>query len=213
MWGTPIYLADADSTDSTIDVAKTVAYEEGLDLYIVVGGLPAVGRNNGARCSRTTACRPPAYLLFLDADVVLQDSTFIDRVLCLMKTKNLDCATTDIHTPDGALMSKLLYFGNNICQRASRFFGIPYSTGMCMFFRREAFNELGGFNEKAQFAEDFMLSRHVGWRRFRVVNGGVATSDRRMKKMGYWKLAKLFVTTALLSGRESQFTKDHNYWS
>jgi glycosyltransferase involved in cell wall biosynthesis len=206
MRGTPIYLADAGSTDSTINTARIAAYENGLTLHVVGGGLPAAGRNIGAFWSKSV------YLLFLDADVELQDPTFIRRVIDKMDNEELDCATTDIHTPNGALLSKLMYFGNNICQRASRFFGIPYSTGMCMFFRRSAFDALRGFNDKAQFAEDFMLSRNVSPKRFRVIRGGVATSDRRMQKMGHWQLAKLFVGTALLSGRESQFTKDHGYW-
>ena len=82
-----------------------------------------------------------------------------------------------------------------------------------MFFDRQCFERLGGFHEGALFAEDYLLSKQVGWRRFRVLPGGVATSDRRMQKMGYWKLAKLFFGTAILSHRTNQFLKDHGYWS
>lgn len=173
---------------------------------IIPGGLPAVGRNNGARLAHSR------YLLFLDADVTLEDPEFIDRVIGEMRAKALHCATTDIHSPQGARLSKIAYGVNNFFQRGSRFFGTPFSTGMCMFFDRQIFERLGGFNEKALFAEDYMLSKQVNGSRFRVIPGGVATSDRRMQKMGYWKLAKLFLTTALFSHRESQFTKDHNYW-
>lgn len=177
-----------------------------LGFEVIPGGLPAVGRNNGARLADSR------YLLFLDADVELEDGEFLDRVIGAMRDKNLHCATTDIHCPKGKVLSKVAYSVNSFFQRGSRFIGTPFSTGMCMFFDREEFNRLGGFNEKALFAEDYMLSRMVDWRRFRVVRGGVATSDRRMQKMGYWKLAKLFFGTALFAHRESQFTKDHGYW-
>ena len=37
----------------------------------------------------------------------------------------------------------------------------PFATGMFMLFDREVFWELGGFNEKALFAEDYLLSKGV----------------------------------------------------
>ena len=191
-----VYLADANSSDYT----KLVASKVYTGLKIVGGGLPAVGRNNGAFMSDSK------YYLFLDADVILQDSTFIRRVISVMNKKNLDCVTTDIHT-NGNWKSKSMYLGNNICQRASRFFGIPYSTGMCMFFRSMTFWELGGFNEKVKFAEDFELSRKVNPKKFRVIGGGVLTSDRRFKKTGYWKMITLFIKTAL-----GYNVWDNDYW-
>jgi glycosyltransferase involved in cell wall biosynthesis len=207
MYQVPIYLADAGSTDGTADIARFMASRLNLlELHVIKGGLPAVGRNYGAFNSASR------YVLFLDADVELEDPTFIDRVIGEMRAKGLHCATTDIHCPDGNWKSKVAYFINNFYQRGSRFFGTPFSTGMCMFFDRRVFEQLGGFPEDALFAEDYQLSKQVGWRRFRVIPGGVKTSDRRMQKMGYWKLAKLFFTTALFSSRDSQFTKNHGYW-
>lgn len=204
---TRIVLADAGSTDAT--VALATAHAEASHLFFfeaIKGGLPAVGRNAGARLADTR------YLLFLDADVVLEDTHFIEEAVAVMRAEGLHCATTDIHCPTGSWKSRLCYGISNFYQRGSRFFGTPFATGMCMFFERKAFERLGGFHEGALFAEDYLLSKQVGWRRFRVVPGGVATSDRRMRKMGYWKLAKLFLGTALLSHRPGQFLKDHGYW-
>ena len=201
-----IFVADAGSTDLTTSAARAAADMYGLNVEIIQGGLPAVGRNAGAKRAESR------YLLFLDADVEIPDQYLIERAIQLMRAKGLHCATTNIACPYGAFRSKLAYAVNNFYQRGSRFFGTPFSTGMCMFFSREVFNQLGGFNEKALFAEDYMLSKRVKWNRFRVVPGYVTTSDRRFQKMGYWKLAKLFLGTALFSHRESQFTKDHGYW-
>jgi len=152
-------------------------------------------------------------VVFLDADVVLEDTHFIEETIAEMRARGLHCATTDIHCPQGSWKSRLAYGISNFYQRGSRFFGTPFATGMCMFFDRKVFEALGGFREDALFAEDYLLSKQVGWRRFRVLPGGVATSDRRMRKMGYWRLARLFLTTALLSHRQGQFTKDHGYWN
>jgi glycosyltransferase involved in cell wall biosynthesis len=201
-----IILADAGSADDTARAAHNAAWLYGLRLTCTHGGLPAVGRNVGARLAKTR------YLLFLDADVQLEDPEFVETAINTMRAKGLHCVTTDIHCPTGKWRSKLAYFVNNIYQRISRFGGTPFATGMCMFFDRKMFEQLGGFNEKALFAEDYMLSKQVNWKRFRVIRGGVATSDRRMAKMGYWGLAKLFLYTAAFSHRESTFTKDHGYW-
>ena len=207
MYQVPIILADANSTDHTRDTATLLASRLNLlQFRIIDGGLPAVGRNAGAKLATSR------FLLFLDADVTLEDPNFIENAIAEMRAKNLHCVTTDIHCPDGNWKSKVAYSISNFYQRGSRFFGTPFATGMCMFFRRDVFVRLDGFNEGALFAEDYLLSKQVGWRRFRVVPGGVATSDRRMQKMGYWKLAKLFFGTAILSHRSNQFLKDHGYW-
>jgi glycosyltransferase involved in cell wall biosynthesis len=50
---TAIILADAKSTDRTRVLANTYAFELNLNLRIVNGGMPAVGRNTGARFAKT----------------------------------------------------------------------------------------------------------------------------------------------------------------
>ena len=51
MRSTKVYLADANSTDGTRAIAKS--FKDRLDVQVIPGGLPAVGRNNGARCALT----------------------------------------------------------------------------------------------------------------------------------------------------------------
>jgi glycosyltransferase involved in cell wall biosynthesis len=94
MPSTKLYLADANSTDGTPqDVALTFA--GWLDIEVMPGGLPTVGRNAGAR----RACTP--YLLFIDADIELSDATLVRRAVELMKSKDLHCVTTNIACPSG----------------------------------------------------------------------------------------------------------------
>src|SRR6185312_9981326 len=72
---TKVYVADAGSTDCTAAIAELCAARLNLKLEIIPGGLPAAGRNAGARRATTP------YILFMDADVELGDSTLLRRAM------------------------------------------------------------------------------------------------------------------------------------
>jgi glycosyltransferase involved in cell wall biosynthesis len=204
MPATRVLVADAGSTDGTPQIAlHTCDY---LRVEVIAGGLPSVGRNAGAKLAHT------AYVMFLDADVELRDRTLLGRAVELMKRKRLHCVTTNIWCEDGSWSDKMLYFWNNVAQYGSRLVK-PFSTGMFMLFDREKFIELGGFNEKALYAEDYLLSQKVERSRFGIVGGHVHTTNRRFKKMGHSKIAGMFLRTALNTWNESYFLRDQRYWS
>ncbi len=200
---TKVFVADAASTDGTVDVA--LAMRDWLNVSVIPGGLPSVGRNAGARLAVTP------YVLFVDADVVLHDRTLLRRALEKMRRRKLHCLTTNIWCPDGDWRDHLLYGGNNIFQYAGAWVK-PFATGMFMLFDKGRFDELGGFNENALFAEDYLLSKRVSPRRFGIVSGNVGTTNRRFRKMGHARMAALFLRTALNSWNESYFLRDHSYW-
>ena len=203
MSNTKVYLADAGSTDGTPEIARS--YREWLDVEVIPGGLPAVGRNRGARRARTP------YVLFIDADIELADPTLLRRSVERMKKKQLHCLTTNIACPAGTLMDRALYTGNNLMQQLSRLYR-PFSTGMFMLFEKARFEALGGFHERALYAEDYLLSQKVARNKFAIVRGRVLTTNRRFKKMGHFKLTRLFLNTALHTWNESYFLRDHKYW-
>ncbi len=200
---TKVYLADANSTDGTPEIARS--YSDWLDIEVIAGGLPAAGRNHGARLARTP------YVLFIDADIEILDPTLIRRSLELMKHMRLHCLTTNIACPDGGLWDRWLYAGNNLMQYLSVLYR-PFSTGMFMMFDRAEFERLGGFHEQALYAEDYLLSQKVARSRFGIVPGQVVTTNRRFKKMGHFNLVRLFLNTALHTRNESFFLRDHKYW-
>src|SRR5215470_8030990 len=105
MPNTKVYVADANSTDGTPDIVR--GYAPSLDIEVIPGGLPAVGRNSGAR----RACTP--YVLFIDADIDVPDRTLVRRAVDLMKRKRLHCVTTNIACPSGSILDQFLYGGSN----------------------------------------------------------------------------------------------------
>jgi hypothetical protein len=147
----------------------------------------------------------------MDADVELADETLIRRCVERMKAEKLHLVTTNILCRD-SVVGKVFYGGNDFFQYLSRLYK-PFATGMFMMFDREKFNELGGFNEGALFAEDYLLSQKVQRRHFRIVRGGVYTTNRRFRKMGYGRVTLLFFRTAFNTHNEQFYLRDHKYWS
>lgn len=203
MSDTKLYLADANSSDGTPDIARS--YAPWLNIEVIPGGLPSAGRNAGARRAQAR------YVLFLDADIELTDVSLIRRAVELMKRKKLHCVTTNIACPAGGTWDRVLYAGNNLMQHMSRLYK-PFSTGMFMLFDKAEFDALGGFHEQALYAEDYLLSQKVARGKFGIVPGHIVTTNRRFKKMGHFRLMRLFLNTALHTHSERFFLRDHKYW-
>ena len=75
MRSTKVFLADAGSTDGTQELA--MSFTGRLDIEVIPGGLPSVGRNAGAGRAITP------YVLFIDADMELKDPTLLRRTMSL----------------------------------------------------------------------------------------------------------------------------------
>jgi glycosyltransferase involved in cell wall biosynthesis len=203
MTGVRVLVADAGSVDGTPEVALT--FRDRLALEVIPGGLPSVGRNAGAQLATTK------YVLFLDADVELTEPTLLRRALWTMRRRELHLVTTNIACRHGGFFDDLLYVGNNLMQYIGSFLK-PFATGMFMLFERDVFWKLGGFNERAMFAEDYLLSKDVATKRFRIVKGKVFTTNRRFQKLGHGKMVFMFFQTMLHSWDDEYFLRDRGYW-
>ncbi len=203
MPSTKVFVADAGSTDGTPELALSFASR--LDLEVIPGGLPSVGRNAGARRAQTP------YVLFIDADMELKDPALVRRALHLAVRRKLECVTTNIWCSSGRLRDHALYLGNNIAQYGSMLVR-PFSTGMFMLFEKAAFDRLGGFHEGALYAEDFLLSKKVPNRKFGIVRGRVHTTNRRFRNMGHARIVGLFLKTMFNTWNDNYFLRDHGYW-
>ena len=198
-----VFVADAGSTDGTQAIA--LSYRDRLDLEVIPGGLPSVGRNAGAKRATTK------YVLFIDADMELTDPTLVRRAVRCAARRGLHCVTTNIWCREGRLRDHLMYVGSNLTQYGS-FLLRPFATGMFMLFDRERFHALGGFHEQALYAEDYLLSKQVSRFRFGIVRGKIETTNRRFRNMGYRKIVGLFLKTAVHTFNDSYFLRDQGYW-
>ena len=200
---TRVLVADAGSSDGTRELA--LGFCDRLNVEVVPGGLPSVGRNAGARLAATK------YLLFLDADVELPEPTLLRRAMWRMRRRRLHLVTTNIACREGSFFDDLLYAGSNFMQRVGSVTK-PFATGMFMLFDREVFWALGGFNERALFAEDYLLSKGVARTRFRIVRGKVLTTNRRFQKLGHGRMVWMFFKTMVHSWDDGYFLRDQGYW-
>lgn len=204
MSSTRVLVADANSTDGTPEIV--MSFRDRLNVAVIHGGMPACGRNQGAAQADTP------YVLFLDADIELAEPWLIRKCVEKAEKKQLQCVTTNILCKDGTWVDKLFYVGNDLFQYLS-YLHRPFATGMFMLFDRTKFWELGGFNEKILFAEDYRLSQKVSSRRFAIVRGGVYTTNRRFQRMGHLRTGWLFLWTAMNFWNERHFLRDHKYWA
>jgi glycosyltransferase involved in cell wall biosynthesis len=203
MSSTKILVADANSTDGTPEIV--LAFRDRLNVSVIRGGMPSVGRNLGAARAEST------YVLFLDADIELAHPSVLRRAVELAQHKHLHCVTTNIVCREGNWIDKLIYVGNDCFQYLSCLH-LPFATGMFMLFDVKKFRELRGFNEQVHFAEDYLLSQQVERKRFGIVRGGVYTTNRRFQKMGHLRVGWLFLKTAMNYWNENYFLRDHKYW-
>jgi glycosyltransferase involved in cell wall biosynthesis len=81
-------VADAGSTDGTPEVV--MGFRDRLQVEVIPGEMPAVGRNSGAALAQTP------YVLFLEADVELASDTLIRRAMESAREKDLHCVITNI---------------------------------------------------------------------------------------------------------------------
>jgi glycosyltransferase involved in cell wall biosynthesis len=203
MSSTRVLVADANSTDGTRQAV--LSFADRLNVSIIRGGMPSVGRNLGAAQADST------YVLFLDADIELAHPSVIRRAVELAQRKQLHCVTTNVICRDGSWIDKLIYVGNDLFQYLSQLHH-PFATGMFMLFETQQFHKLRGFHEQVAFAEDYLLSQQVERKRFGIVRGGVYTTNRRFKKMGHIRVGWLFLKIAANYWNENYFLRDHKYW-
>src|SRR6202789_4225909 len=176
MSSTRVLVADANSTDGTPEIV--LGFRDRLNVSVIRGGMPSVGRNQGAAQAESD------YVLFLDADIELASPSLVRQTVELAQRKRLHCVTTNIICRDGNWIDKVFYAGNDFFQYLSQLHH-PFATGMFMLFETQQFHKLRGFHEKVAFAENYLLSQQVERKRFGIVRGGVYTTNRRFKKMGH----------------------------
>ena len=170
-----IIIADAGSKDKTIEIAK------GFGCKIIKGGLPARGRNEGAKVARGNL------FLFLDADTILPED-FFEKALKEFKERNLDIASFCLEAKTKSKFKKFLF---------DAFYNLPILIlekilahgAQAILVKKEIFEKVGGFDEEIKFAEDHSFMRKAKkFGRFGILRKvRVFSSLRRFEREGFVK--------------------------
>lgn len=180
-----VVIADANSKDKTREVAKSFR-DKFSKLTIVDGGLPAIGRNKGARASSGNP------MVFLDADMEVPDRAFLARNVGYFRLHNFGAATTKLVPQSRNWLDKFMVGFYNMLLRPAVF--IRPLGSMCIVATREVFEKVGGYPEDVIMAEDhdFVLKcSKVG--KYGILPVPTHFHVRRFDKEGRWGLALMYL--------------------
>jgi glycosyltransferase involved in cell wall biosynthesis len=201
-----IIIADAKSTDNTRLVASTNGFELGLDLEIIDGGLPAVGRNAGAKLATTP------YILFLDADVTFSHrQTIVEAINELAFMDYQMVGTTPVYKGEFDIRASIM-FGLNKYVTWFLSKTEPFAIGGFTMVNRQVFNSLGGYDEKATQSEDWLLSKKISPKKFKLIPELITQDNRRFKRYGYFSMVKLLYNNWRNRNNTKYFYEDQGYW-
>jgi len=201
-----IIIADAKSTDNTRSIIDNIVFELGLNIKIIDGGLPAVGRNAGAKLATTP------YVLFLDADVTFTNRHAIKESLNEMISGRYQMlSTTPVYRGEFDIKASIMFIVNRyITWFLSKV--EPFAIGGFTMVDRQLFIALGGYDECALQSEDWLLSKRILPHNFKLITGLMTQDNRRFKRYGYWSMVRLMWRNWNNRNNVKYFYKDQSYW-
>lgn len=199
--GVDVIIADSSDDDITKELIKSES-NRNININIIEGGLPAIARNKGSDYVSTK------YVLFLDADIFLEDKYLIYNIINDIETYSLDLATCKIGTKDIYNIVFILFdFIRSFIIKKT-----PFAIGGFMLFNYQTFKKLGKFNENDKIAEDYHLSKKVNPNKFKIFNHKAFTTSRRFKSKGILYMLKIMLLCWFNKDNEEFYKKDFNYF-
>ena len=196
-----VIISDSSTDGTTYQLESRT--KDKFDLTVIEGGLPAKARNNGSRYVKTP------YVLFMDSDMLLLDPKLLTNAITKIMSGNIDLLTTKVRTTNGRYNHVFITF--DIIQMLSKFIS-PFCLGGFMLFKTIKFNQLGGFDEEAKVAEDYLLSKQIKPKRFKILKTTIYTPPRRFDNKGVMYMMRLMIKSFLNRNNKQFFSDDNTYW-
>ncbi|MCY3019851.1 MAG: glycosyltransferase [Planctomycetota bacterium] len=176
------------SADHTADIARA----RGARVVDVQCRQIAAVRNAGAREAKGDL------FVFLDADTLLPEATLRDALRAVREGGAVGGGghvRFDARTPWRARVLAAAF--------TFVWFGLRWAAGCFIFVRREAFEAVGGFDERYYISEELHLSRALKRHgRFVILKSSVITSGRKLRMVSLGAHLRL-VARLLLQGPKS----------
>ncbi|MBM3142582.1 MAG: glycosyltransferase [Chloroflexi bacterium] len=140
-----IIVADANSKDKTVEIAKNYGCK------VIAGGLPAKGRNQGARIAKGDL------LLFVDGDTILPQD-FLSKNLKEFEERKIDVAGFRLYPYKKNRFFNFLYdlFYNWPALATEKI--LPHASNVILV-KKSFHQRIGGFDEEIKIAEDHAYAR------------------------------------------------------
>lgn len=185
-----VIVADAGSTDKTVEIARE------YNCIITKGGLPARGRNNGAKVAKGEI------LFFLDADLKFAPKNFLKLSVNYFIKNDLTVASFQI-----------LPQRNNVYLNPftlNLFYNYPQIVlkklfpmgAMGIMVKKDVFEKVKGFDESITLAEDhYFVQQAEKLGKFDIIKGvNLYMPLRRFEKDGYFTTAFKYLVCAFNMG-------------
>lgn len=193
-----ILIVDGGSSDASVAVAQ------GLGLTVITAP-----RGRARQCNAGVAATKSPYVMVLHADTWLPDDAMAVVTTTLADPRiSLAGFTAILAGPEKTRWAtsfhnwiKTFYapaiFRPHLFLRGGRLLFGDHA----MFFRRQAFESIGGFDEAMLVMEEADLCvRMAALGRTRLVNRIVITSDRRIARWGEWRANWIYLTVGIRWG-------------
>lgn len=135
-----IIVADNNSDDGTQDIARSYG------ACVVAGGMPAEGRNSGAKAAKGE------YIFFFDSDVKIA-KTFLKKALKELRARKAELATCETLPLSNLSLDRFMHTALNFFVKIN-LENDPHAPGFCILVSKRVYDAVGGFNEKLSLAED-----------------------------------------------------------
>jgi len=198
-----LIVVDGGSTDETVEIARKYS-----DKILVEPGR-AVGASRNIGATEATG----EILAFIDADTVASVDWLEEIARSFHDDPNAVGVTGPTIPYGGTKLDELAYqVATGWAQRLSLKVGLPHVAGFNCAYRKGAFWQAGGFDERRELSEDVMLSLRIRHEGRIIFNPDMVayTSLRRIKKYGYPYLTTYYAINAgtlLLFNRSLAYPK------